>query len=88
MIGQADDLGGGVFKKRLNNNMHKSIILAKGECIWVYQYLYAKNDRENIDDGELADFRSLAKAYEKLTETQIAGLLATQNLLGVCNDKT
>jgi len=28
--GQADDLGGGVFKKRLNKNMHRSIILAKG----------------------------------------------------------
>ena len=29
MLGQADDLGGGVFKKRLNDNMHRSIILAK-----------------------------------------------------------
>ena len=28
--GQADDLGGGVFKKRLNDNMHRSIVLAKG----------------------------------------------------------
>lgn len=30
MAGQADDLGGGVFKKRLNDNRHRSIILAKG----------------------------------------------------------
>jgi hypothetical protein len=29
MLGQADDLGGGVFKKRLNDNMHRSIVLAK-----------------------------------------------------------
>lgn len=29
MQGQADDLGGGVFKKRLNDNMHRSIILAQ-----------------------------------------------------------
>ena len=28
--GQADDLGGGAFKKRLNRNMHRRIILAKG----------------------------------------------------------
>lgn len=28
-LGQADDLGGGVFKKRLNKNRHRSIILAK-----------------------------------------------------------
>lgn len=26
-LGQADDLGGGVFKKRLNDNLHRSIIL-------------------------------------------------------------
>ena len=30
MAGQADDLGGGVFKKRLNDNAHRSIIVAKG----------------------------------------------------------
>lgn len=29
MQGQADDLGGGVYKKRLNDNMHRSIIIAK-----------------------------------------------------------
>ena len=28
MKGQADDLGGGVFKKRLNKNRHRSILLA------------------------------------------------------------
>ena len=33
--GQADDLGGGVFKKRLNKNMHRSIILAKGGRYWI-----------------------------------------------------
>ena len=42
MQGQADDLGGGVFKKRLNDNMHRSIILAKGGRYWVYEYLFAK----------------------------------------------
>ena len=28
--GQADELGGSMFKKRLNKNMHRSIVLAKG----------------------------------------------------------
>ncbi len=45
MKGQGDDLGGGVFKKRLNRNMHRSIILAKGRRSWVYAYLFAKKDR-------------------------------------------
>ena len=30
--GQADYLGGGVFKKRLNKNMHRSIVLGKGQA--------------------------------------------------------
>lgn len=48
--GQADDLGGGVFKKRLNDNMHRSIVLAKAGEYWVFAYLFAKKDRANIDD--------------------------------------
>ncbi len=42
MDGQADNLGGGVFKKRLNDNMHRSIIVAKGGRYWVYAFLFAK----------------------------------------------
>ncbi|TIO91098.1 MAG: type II toxin-antitoxin system RelE/ParE family toxin, partial [Mesorhizobium sp.] len=48
-LGQAEDLGGGVFKKRLNDNRHRSIILAKSGRFWVYEYLFAKQDRANID---------------------------------------
>ncbi len=42
MAGQADDLGGGVFKKRLDKNRSRSIILAKGRRYWVYAYLFAE----------------------------------------------
>ena len=34
MDGQVADLGGGVFKKRLNNNQYRSIILAKSGRYW------------------------------------------------------
>ena len=61
-LGQADALGGGVFKKRLNDNMHRSLILAKGGRHWVYAYLFAKKDRDNITPDELADFKKLADA--------------------------
>ncbi len=84
--GQADDLGGGVFKKRLNDNMYRSIILAKAGHHWVYQYLFAKKDRENIEDDELADFRVLAKAYADLSETQIEQLLRNKDLIEICHD--
>jgi hypothetical protein len=56
MAGQADDLGGGVYKKRLINNTHRSIVLARGGKHWVYEYLFAKKDRDNIDNDELAAF--------------------------------
>jgi hypothetical protein len=53
MLGHADDLGGGVFKKRLSKNMYRSIIVARGRRYWVYAYLFAKKDRANINDDEL-----------------------------------
>jgi hypothetical protein len=57
-LGQADDLGGGVFKKRLNDNMFRSIVLAKAGEFWVFAYLFAKKDRANIEDDELMHFAS------------------------------
>jgi len=73
--GQADDLGGGVFKKLLNENMHRSIVLAKGGQHWVFAYLYAKKDRANIDADELAAFRKLAQAYGRMTEDELLAAL-------------
>jgi hypothetical protein len=86
MQGQADDLGGGVFKKRLNDNMHRSIILAKAGKHWIYTYLYAKKDRENITPNELLAFKKLAKDYESAGKDKIAGLLRDKELLEICHD--
>jgi hypothetical protein len=82
--GQAEDLGGGVFKKRLNDNEDRSIILAKGRRFWIYEYLYSKQDKANIKQNELKDFRTLAKAYATLTGEQIKKLLADGALLEIC----
>ncbi|MBX9703381.1 MAG: type II toxin-antitoxin system RelE/ParE family toxin [Silvanigrellaceae bacterium] len=84
MRGQVIDLGGGVFKKRLNNNQHRSIILAKGDCYWIYEYIFAKKDRDNIGDNELADFRKLAKLYTELSEKQIEQLVYEKSLIEIC----
>lgn len=83
--GQCDDLGGGVFKKRLDKNRYRSIILAKGGKLWIYEYLFAKKDRDNIDEGELAGFRQLAKAYEGLIERQLSQLLQDRHLVEICH---
>jgi hypothetical protein len=69
--GQADDLGGGVYKKRLNKNKHRSIIIAKGGKYWVYAYIFAKKDRTNIEKHELNKFSELADLYAKKTDTDI-----------------
>ena len=84
--GQADDLGGGVCKKRLNENRHRSILLAMGGPHWIYQYLFAKKDRANIDDDELVAFRMLAKSYAGLTQHQLNLLLADNDLVEICHD--
>ncbi len=83
MRGQADDLGGGVFKKRLNKNRSRSIILAKGGRNWIYEFLFAKKDRANIDTAELEGFRKLAKAYAALTDRQLDALLENRDLMEI-----
>lgn len=86
-LGQCDDLGGGVLKKRLNKNLHRSIIIAKGGKYWVYTYLFAKKDRENIDEKELADFRDFASIFANKTEADIEKELNGKKLEEICNGK-
>ena len=86
MLGQADDLGGGVFKKRLNDNMHRSIILSKAGNWWIFEYLFAKKDRDNIENDELVQFRALAKSYATLSAAQIEQLIDGNHLKEICHD--
>ncbi len=86
MLGQADDLGGGVYKKRLNDNQHRAIILAKGAKYWIFEFLYAKKDRDNITGDELLAFRLLAKSYAGLTGPTLNQLLTANDLLEICHD--
>ena len=85
--GQADDLGGGVFKKRLDKNRRRSIILAKGRRYWVYAYLFAKQDRANIDEDELRAFRKLADLYAGKTDVEIEKELKAKELAEICDDR-
>jgi hypothetical protein len=87
MKGQADNLGGGVFKKRLNKNMHRSIILAKGGENWIYVFLFAKKDMANIADDDLRRLRDLAEQYEKKSNDDIEKELKIKELVEICNAK-
>jgi hypothetical protein len=83
--GQADDLGGGVFKKRLDKNRHRSIVLAKGGRFWVYAYLFAKKDRDNISSVELDAFRELADVYARKTDAEVELDLKAKELTEICH---
>ena len=87
MLGQADDLGGGVFTKRLNDNRHRSIVLAKGGRYWVYAFLFAKQDRANMSPDELTEFRKLATAYARMTATELNTALSNDDLMEICDDE-
>jgi len=84
MEGKADNLGGGVWKKRLNKNMHRSIVFGKGVRYWFYVYLFAKKDRENIEDDELEDFRKLADGYAVITEEQLEEAITLKEFVEIC----
>ena len=84
--GQAEDLGGGVFKKRLNRNDHRGIILAKGGEYWIYQFIFPKQDKSDLERDELEDFRKLAKAYAALKVGQLKQLLEDKELVEICHE--
>ncbi|ENR8890912.1 TPA: type II toxin-antitoxin system RelE/ParE family toxin [Citrobacter koseri] len=86
MQGKVEDLGGGVYKKRFNQNRDRAIILAKGGIHWFYTFLYAKQDMANIDNGELAGFRELAKHYAGLAEDKMTALIKSKELVEICHD--
>ena len=85
IAGQADDLGGGVFKKRLNKNMDRSIVLAKGERTWIFVFLFQKADRDNIADDELAAFKLLAATFGRMKESELGDLLDSKELVEICD---
>src|ERR1039458_9839302 len=87
MLGQCDDLGGGVFKKRLGKNLYRSIIAARGGRYWVYAYLFAKQDRTNIDDRQLTEFRTIAATYSRLTAEQLSAMLKDERWIEICDEE-
>ena len=60
--------------------------MAKGGYYWVYEFLFAKKDLDNITDDELANFRILAKSYAEISEHQIEQLLSNKSLVEICHE--
>jgi len=80
-------LGGNVWKKRLRNNMSRSIVLTKPTTFWIFVHIFEKQDKGNIAVNELQAFKKLAKDYER---GGISGLeigLQNKSLKEICHDK-
>jgi hypothetical protein len=91
--GQIDaDLGGGLVKQRLprpgqgKSVGYRTVIAIKRGDRAVFLYGFAKNERSNIDDEELEEFRRLARGFLGLTAKQIAALIADNELMEVTDD--
>lgn len=76
-----------MFKKRLDKNRQRAIVLLKYGQTLIYEYLYAKKDRANIDADELSEFRRLAKSYAKATDRQIEEMIADRHLVEICHER-
>lgn len=84
--GQADELGGGVFKKRLDRNRQRAIILHRAAGWWFFVFMFAKQNRANIDDRELAGFRKLARSYAAMNAAMLETLIAVGDITEICHE--
>ena len=85
--GQGDDLRGNVWKKRLDRNRSRSIVVVLIETMIVYVALYHKKDRANITDAELADFRMLAAAYGGMDAAMLDRFVAEGRFREISDEK-
>lgn len=81
--GQGVDLGGNVWKKRLDGNRQRAIVLGRIGDTWVF--VFAKCDRDNIDARELRAFRKLAADVGRHTDSDIATLVTLKEWVEICN---
>jgi len=47
--------------------------------------LFAKKDRDNIDDDDLVALKELARAYEQLASNKLDELMGAKELLEICH---
>lgn len=86
MKGQCADMAGGVLKKRQGKNLFRSIVLHHSGRYWIYVFLFAKNDRPNINNKELIGFQKLATRYSKATETTMNTAVKDKELMEICHE--
>jgi hypothetical protein len=86
------DLGGGVIKQRIaregggKSGGFRTIILFRAKTLSFFVHGFAKNERDNIGDDELAAFKLLAAQLLAYDETALARAVAAGVLTEVRTD--
>lgn len=87
------DLGSGVIKQRVaragqgRSGGFRVLLAFRAKARTVFIYGFAKNDRDNIDDKELAALRGVAASWLAADASKIATALAEGLLIEVPNDE-
>jgi hypothetical protein len=56
-------------------NRERSIIVSKGGRYWIYTNLFRKQNRNNIDEAQLAAFHKLATEFVGVSDETLSKLL-------------
>jgi hypothetical protein len=88
------DLGGNLIKQRVarrgggRSGGYRTVIAYRASQRSVFLYGFAKSERANINDRELADLKKLAKHFLGYSDLQIATALGQNELREVmCDDR-
>lgn len=74
------NLGGGIYKARINKNQHRVILAKVGDSYCILLYLLNKSDRGNITPYELGRYKDFAKALTKKLNAEGLALALDQNI--------
>jgi hypothetical protein len=89
----AADLGSGVIKQRMarqgqgKRGGFRVLIAFRAEDRAVFLYGFAKNERDNIDDKQLATLRDIATAFLQASDAQITKEIAEGRLQEVDDEQ-
>jgi len=84
--GKGGDLGGNVWKKRVNQNRSRAIVVTKPGDFWLFTYLFDKADRDNIEEDELLAFRKAAADLGMGGLSGMERLAQAGVVVEICND--
>ncbi len=87
------DLGGGLVKQRVarpgqgKRGGFRTVIVWRRGDIAIFLFGFAKNDRANVDDDELDELRTIARAFLGLQASEIEALRDQGAITEVIDDE-